>query len=82
MENPEKRIGTYNPDGSVKEYPELSLEGVRYSRPCSTRRFGVNQFVVITGSPDDDDRLIEELKASLPAPAATPKAKVKDADAS
>ena len=43
----QNRIGTYNEDGSIKTYPELSLAGQHFDRTQDRLGIGGNRFVVL-----------------------------------
>jgi hypothetical protein len=35
-----KFVGDFNPDGSIRSYPEVDIRGGEYSRPASTQSIG------------------------------------------
>ena len=60
----DKRIGTYNADGSIKEYPQVSLAGQAFDNTQDRLGIGNGQFVILdrflTASARDE--LLAQLK--------------------
>lgn len=62
----DKRIGTYNADGSIKAMPELSLSGNSYDPTQDKRGIAPFKFVILDRGmgKDECDILISALLAS------------------
>lgn len=64
----DKRIGTYDSDGSVKEWPEQMLDGSSYNRfttPPNIIRLNAQHFAVYAGSAMLQNAAVEALRATL-----------------
>lgn len=67
MKIPAEAIGTFNPDGSVKAWPSLRIDGQPYNRSegLTTRKIGEGRFVVLPQGftefiePDDEATSLE-----------------------
>lgn len=60
------RIGTFNDDGSVNTWPEVTITGRSYTRPVSTTRLSGAYFCVTDNDPaiiEERDALLAELRA-------------------
>lgn len=60
----DKRIGLYNEDGSVAQWPEVDVQGSGYSRPATTHNLDTRHFVVLPAG-FDNAALLDELRAGL-----------------
>jgi hypothetical protein len=52
-----KQIGSYNEDGTIKEWPEHNLDGQPYERHASRVNIGGGKFVILPVNFNDWDRL-------------------------
>jgi hypothetical protein len=60
----DNRIGTFNDDGSVKEWPEKTIAGQDYTRPVNMVMLSPRQFIVYVGSTRDFASEIEALRGA------------------
>jgi hypothetical protein len=72
----DKRIGTKHADYSINTWPELSINGRAYERPCRTVGIGPGHFVVIDSFPLPGWRdEVETLRKAIQGMGAAPKGK-------
>jgi len=63
----DSRIGTKNADGSIAQWPEFTICGRDYSRPCRTRRLDDRHFFVLDAFPvgnwqEDEKGLLKQVQ--------------------
>jgi len=69
----DKRIGVRNADYSINNWPELSINGCAYERPCRMIGLGNGHFCVIDNFPLKGWREeVDALKASIKGMGAAP----------
>ncbi len=70
----DNRLGTYNDDGSVSEWPAKTITGQDYNRyvqPHATTRLSKRHFAVMDLNPlsaEARDKLLDEMRALLSKP--------------
>lgn len=65
----DERIGLYNDNGSIVQWPSVDVIGGSYNRPPTTHNLDAQHFVVLPAG-FDDWALLDELRTGLAQPLA------------